>query len=105
MAEIQTMAKKLSEDLPPDHPTRPLLRIYAGSSQRAFEANEDVAAKFGRTWIEDVAYAHAWVLPDLRRPELGDLLRAVARRRTAETIDDMDRTLFAALSFDIPELR
>jgi len=104
VAEMQEAAQKLLQEAPAEHPIRQLLEIYAGSSQDAFEAGEDVANRMGRTWVEDVVYAHAWVFPDLRRTELGELLRAVARRRTGENIDDVDRVLFTVLTMDIPGL-
>merc|ERR1719221_889048 len=103
-AEIQAMAKKLLNEAREGHPTRRLLEVYAGCPQESFEASEDVAARMGRTWVEDIAYAHAWVFPDFRKTELGDLLGAVARRRTAEAIDDIDRVLFSVLTLDIPAL-
>jgi len=104
MREIQEAARRLLQDAPPGHPTRTLLRIYAGCKQSEFEAGEDIAAELGRSWIEDFVYAHAWVLPDLRRHELGDLLRLVAKRRTTEQTDDIDAVFFAALSLDVPGL-
>ncbi|CAE8626425.1 unnamed protein product [Polarella glacialis] len=102
--EIQDAAQRLLREAPAEHPTRQLLQVYAGCSQSTFEANEDIAAQMSRTWVEDFILSHAWVFPDLRRMELGDLLRAIARRRVSETIDDVDRVLFAALTVDVPEL-
>lgn len=104
VAHVQSMARRMLAETPADHPTRQLLEIYAGCDQGSFEANEDVGARYGRTWIEDVAYAHAWIFPEMRKTELGDLLRAVAQRRTTESIDDLDRVFFAVLALDIPAL-
>eukprot|EP00933_Yihiella_yeosuensis_P041219 TRINITY_DN35636_c0_g1_i1.p1 TRINITY_DN35636_c0_g1~~TRINITY_DN35636_c0_g1_i1.p1 ORF type:complete len:714 (-),score=154.17 TRINITY_DN35636_c0_g1_i1:60-2201(-) len=102
--EIQEAAQRLLKEAPADHPTRQLLEVYAGCAQQTFEANEDVAATMGRNWVEDFIFASAWVFPDLRRIELGDLLRAVARRRNSESIDEIDQVLFAVLTLDVPEL-
>lgn len=102
--EIQSEASKILQRIPQQHPVRRLLEIYAGCPQGAFEAGEDVAKKWSRTWTEDFIFAHAWVCPDFRRTELGDLLKAIARRRTEETIDDVDRVLFAVITLDIPTL-
>eukprot|EP00931_Biecheleriopsis_adriatica_P061322 TRINITY_DN36876_c0_g1_i1.p1 TRINITY_DN36876_c0_g1~~TRINITY_DN36876_c0_g1_i1.p1 ORF type:complete len:690 (+),score=156.08 TRINITY_DN36876_c0_g1_i1:66-2135(+) len=104
MREIQEAAQGLLRQVPAEHPVRQLLEVYAGCSLAAFEANEDVAAKMSRTWVEDFIFSHAWVFPDLRRAELGDLLKAIARRRTQENIDDVDRAFFATLTVDVPEL-
>jgi len=104
MVEIQNAANSILEKTPQEHPARQLIEIYAGCPQAAFEKGEDVAQKWGRTWVEDFVFAHAWVCPDFRRTELGDLLKAVARRRTTEQIDDVDRVLFAVITLDIPVL-
>uniref|UniRef100_A0A7S4RJW3 Nuclear pore complex protein Nup85 n=1 Tax=Alexandrium monilatum TaxID=311494 RepID=A0A7S4RJW3_9DINO len=102
--EIREAARGLLRDLPADHPARQVVQVYAGCSQEAFESGTDIARQMGRTWIEDFVYAHAWVFPSMRRAELGELLRAVARRRTSETIDDMDRVFFTVLTLDVPAL-
>lgn len=104
VAEVQNLAKRLIADMPEKHPMRKLLRVYAGCSQTEFDRNEDVGAEMGRSWVEDVAYVHAWVFPDLRKTELGDLLRSVALRRKTETIDCMDQIFFAIFTMDIPAL-
>lgn len=107
VTEIQQAARQLLEGrdaVPLEHPVRRILEVYAGCQQDTFEAGKDVAFTYGRTWIEDLAYSHAWICPDIRRPDLGDLLRAVGRRRSAEEIDDTDRVLFAIFTMDIPGL-
>eukprot|EP00932_Pfiesteria_piscicida_P012064 SRR837773.23367.p1 GENE.SRR837773.23367~~SRR837773.23367.p1 ORF type:complete len:465 (-),score=163.03 SRR837773.23367:116-1510(-) len=104
VAQVQAMARRLLAETPQGHPTRQLLEVYAGCDQSTFEADGDIGFRHGRSWIEDVAYVHAWVFPELRKTELGDLLRAVAQRRTAETIDNIDRVFFAVLALDMPAL-
>eukprot|EP00928_Gymnodinium_smaydae_P078604 TRINITY_DN62720_c0_g1_i1.p1 TRINITY_DN62720_c0_g1~~TRINITY_DN62720_c0_g1_i1.p1 ORF type:complete len:671 (+),score=156.64 TRINITY_DN62720_c0_g1_i1:65-2014(+) len=104
LGEIQNAARELLRTLPAEHLARDLISIYAGASQSTFEDSEDAAYRWSRSWVEDFAYAHAWVFPDLRRGELSHLLRAVARRRSGESIDDIDRVLFAALTLDVPAL-
>lgn len=104
MAEIQSRARQLMARTPHEHPTKRLLQIYAGSPQAAFDAGEDVAKEHGRNWIEDLVYSYAWVFPELRKTELADLLHDVARRRTDETIDDIDRVLFTVFALDVPGL-
>jgi len=102
--EIQEMASAMLQAVPPKHQVRQLLEVYAGCSQDRFDAGRDVGKCFGRTWIEDIVYAHAWVFPDMRRTELGELLRSVAGRRMSENITEIDHVLFAVLSLNIPEL-
>eukprot|EP00747_Dinoflagellata_sp_TGD_P183812 gnl/TRDRNA2_/TRDRNA2_38963_c0_seq1.p1 gnl/TRDRNA2_/TRDRNA2_38963_c0~~gnl/TRDRNA2_/TRDRNA2_38963_c0_seq1.p1 ORF type:complete len:688 (+),score=130.58 gnl/TRDRNA2_/TRDRNA2_38963_c0_seq1:91-2064(+) len=102
--DIQGGALAVLRDVPGDHPIASLLQIYAGCTQAAFEAGEDISRRWARTWVEDFAYSHAWVYPDLARTELVELLREVGRRRTDEKIDDVDRVLFTVLSLDIPGL-
>ncbi|CAJ1456102.1 unnamed protein product [Effrenium voratum] len=104
VVELQGAARAWQEQLEDAHPLHQLLRIYAGCSQADFEANKDVACKFARSWVEDLVFTHAWVFPDLRRSELGDLLLAVARRHQDESIDDVDRGFIATLKCDVPGL-
>jgi len=96
--------QKVLRTIPAEHPVRPIMEVYAGPGKRAFEEGKDVAKKWGRTWIEDFAYAHAWVHPDLRRSELSDLLLAVSQRRSDEEIDEVDRALFLLVMLEIPEM-
>merc|ERR1719428_946399 len=88
--EVQAAAETIRREvtaIAPQHPIRDLLDIYAGCQQDVFDSAGDVAKKWARTWVEDFAYSHAWIFPDLRRSELGDLLRAVAQRHQDEDID------------------
>eukprot|EP00929_Paragymnodinium_shiwhaense_P008854 TRINITY_DN112827_c0_g1_i1.p1 TRINITY_DN112827_c0_g1~~TRINITY_DN112827_c0_g1_i1.p1 ORF type:complete len:689 (-),score=124.36 TRINITY_DN112827_c0_g1_i1:76-2037(-) len=102
--EIQVSAREVMQQLPEEHPGRELLEIYCGSSLEAFEAGKDIASKWARSWTEDLAYSLAWVFPDLRRFELADLLRMVARRRNSENIGDVDKVFFKVLEMDVPGL-
>mmetsp|Transcript_51146 Transcript_51146/g.79963 ORF Transcript_51146/g.79963 Transcript_51146/m.79963 type:complete len:677 (-) Transcript_51146:39-2069(-) len=104
IVEIQNSAIVVMDGLPSDHPCRKLLQIYAGCAQEKFEEGKDVAKEWGQTWVEDFVYAHAWVWPDLRRSQLGELLGAIAQRRKEEEIDDIDRVFFSAIGLDIPIL-
>ena len=104
IVEMQDAAQSIACQLPEKHPLQQLLEVYMRSSQVDFEANKDTSWKFSRTWIEDFVFTHAWVFPDLRRAELGDLLQAVARRRPDESIDDVDRAFVAAVKCDVPAL-
>lgn len=102
--EIQAEAGKVLNKIPAEHPARDLMQIYAGCSPATFDAGEDVANVWGRSWIEDFVFAHAWVCPDFRRTELSDILKAVAKRREAEEIDHVDRVFFAVITLDIANL-
>ena len=102
--EMQVAAQSIASQISDKHPLRQLLEVYTRSSQADFEANKDVSWKFSRNWVEDFVFTHAWVFPDLRRAELGDLLQAVARRRQDESIDDVDRAFVAAVKCDVPAL-
>ena len=104
IVEMQDAAQRIACQIPETHPLQQLLGVYARSNQADFEANKDVSWKFSRSWVEDFVFSHAWVFPDLRRAELGDLLQAVARRRQDETIDDVDKAFVAAVKCDVPAL-
>jgi len=98
--EIRLRAKKVADDTPKNHALQQLIQIYAGPKREAGE-------EFGRlatTWVEDFTYTHAWVFPDARRSELGDISRVVAARRSDENIDDVDRVFLAVINLDIPEV-
>jgi len=102
IAEMQAEAKQLQ--VPESHPLHELVCVYSGCSQAAFEANKDITWKFSRTWIEDFVFTHAWIFPDLRRSELGELLQAVTRRRQDDRVDQVDLAFMAALTSNVPRL-
>ena len=102
VAEMQAEAKQLQ--VPEAHPLHELVCVYAGCSQATFEANKDITWKFSRTWIEDFVFTHAWVFPDLRRSELGELLQAVTRRRQDDRVDQVDLAFMAAVTSNVPRL-
>ena len=102
IAEMQAEARMLQ--VPDSHPLHSLISVYAGCSQADFEANKDMAWRFSRSWIEDLVFTHAWVFPDLRRCELGELLQAVTRRRQDDKVDQVDLTFMAALTSNVPSL-
>lgn len=102
--ETRQTARERLREVPREHPVKKLWEVYAGSSQQSFDMGDDLPQQVARSWVEDFVLCHAWVFPDLRRLELGELLRSIASRRTAESIDDVDRVLFAAISLDVPEL-
>lgn len=95
MSEIRNGAQRLIKEAPRGgHPITKLLKIYAGASREVFERGEDVASVYGRGWVEEMILALVWVFPDLRRGELGGLLRDVAFRRRDEELDDIDTMFF-----------
>ena len=102
VAEMQREAQHLQ--VSEAHPLHELISIYAGCSQSAFEANKDVTWKFSRSWIEDFVFTHAWVFPDLRRSELGELLQAVTRRRQDDRVDQVDLAFMAVVTSNVPSL-
>lgn len=104
MRTVREMAKTLAREIPDDHPIQQLLEIYGGASQDDFDAGKDVAKKYARTWIEDLVFVHAWVLPNVRRTQLGDLLERIAQRRVDEEIDVMDKVIFAVLTIRMSDL-
>lgn len=87
VAEMQAGARALQ--VPATHAMHELVEVYAGCSQADFEANKDVVWRFSSSWVEDFVFTHAWTFPDLRRSELGELLKAVTRRRPEDKVDQV----------------
>ena len=87
VAEMQAAAKQLQVA---EHAMQPLISIYSGCSQEEFEQKKDVVWRFAGSWVEDFVFTHAWSFPDLRRSELGELLKAVTQRRPEEKVDQVE---------------